>query len=281
MNVLEIKSIAKINLGLIVKEKRSDGFHNLQTIFYPISDLYDKLIFVKSEKNEFSSNTDLAFDETNLIRKAQTSLEKLTGENLSVKISLDKKIPQGGGLGGGSSNAAATLLALNRLFELSIAEKKLAEIALALGSDVPYFLYSKTAYAEGRGEKLTPINLKINGVIVLVNPRIHISTKEAFANINPPNPKNLDYEKISASVSDNFENARALITNDFEEYAISRFPVIGEIKSLAYSHGASFSAMTGTGSTVYSIFRDKISAENFAKTFSNKNFIIFMSVNHG
>ncbi len=281
MNVLEIESIAKINLGLIIKEKREDGYHNLETIFYPLNDIYDTLVFEKSETDAFSANVDLPFDESNLIYRAKLLLEEKSGKRMPVKVTLNKKIPMGGGLGGGSSNAAATLIALDELFNLDIPRKTLAETALSLGSDVPFFLYSKPAFAESRGEILTPVKLKIPGFLVLVNPGIHVSTKEAFANIIPSRSRKLDVGEIVNSVNHNFEHAKELIRNDFEPYVFRRFPEIGRIKEFAEEQGALFAAMSGTGSTVYAIFENRKDAEKFAAYYFEKNFLVLFSEKHG
>ncbi len=281
MNVIKVKSIAKINIGLIVKEKRDDGFHNLETIFYPLNDIFDVLTFAKSKSDEFQCNCDLPFDETNLIRRAKKILENASGKSLKVKINLEKKIPLGAGLGGGSSNAAATLKALNRLFELNFSNEKLSEFALALGSDVPYFLFAKPAFAELRGEKLTPIELKIKGVFLLVNPKIHISTARAFSRIRLSSMKKLDYKKIIEEAQNNFAQAEKYVQNSFEQFAFSRYPVIGGIKLDLIRNGAVFSCMTGTGSTVYGIFSEKEVAEKSSKLFKEKGFLTLISENHG
>jgi 4-diphosphocytidyl-2-C-methyl-D-erythritol kinase len=281
LNVSEIKSIAKINLGLLVKEKRKDGFHNLETIFYPLNDIFDTLRFEKNERTLFNSNINFPFDENNLIWKAKNAIEKITGIELNVKIDLTKRIPMGGGLGGGSSNAAFTLIALNKMFELNLDKETLNEIALQLGSDVPYFLYSKPAFAESRGEILTPVELKLNGYLVLVNPNIHISTKEAFANISPAPADNLNVNEIIKSINAGYGKADKVIRNVFEPYVFNKYPVIKEIKETALEQGAMFSGMSGTGSTIFSIFDSKEKAVNFATAFKMKNFVVLISEDHG
>ncbi len=281
MQKITLKSIAKINLGLVVKEKRDDGFHNIETIFYPLHDIFDTLTFEASNKSEFISNIELPFDKNNLIFRAKRELEKFVGEKLNVKITLDKNIPIGAGLGGGSSNAATTLKALQKLFSIYISEQKLYEIALRLGSDVPFFLLSKPAFAEGRGEKLTPIKIKINKPIVLINPKIHISTATAYRRTLGFETNILRLEAIIKSVTNNFENADEFIVNDFERYVFYKYPKIGGLLLDFYANGAKFSRMTGTGSTVFGIFENVKEAKKSISSLSKLNYITLLSKKHG
>ena len=196
MKYIEIKAPAKINIGLNIVEKRKDGYHNLETFFYPICDLFDVLTFEQSDDFSFNCDVDeLNSLEDNLVVKAKTLLEDETNKKLNIKINLQKNIPIGAGLGGGSSDAAATLISLNEMFTLNIPYDRLLELALQLGSDVPFFLKAKPAIGKSRGEILAIKEFEIPKYILLVNPRIHISTKEAFANITPQ-PSNLDYEHV-------------------------------------------------------------------------------------
>ena len=186
MEYLEIKAPAKINLGLFILSKREDGFHNLSTLFYPVCDLFDKINFRKSHFPFFAcTGINADNDEDNLVVRARKLLEQHTGKSLNVEINLEKHIPVGGGLGGGSSDAATTLVSLNELFSLNISPTELCELALRLGSDVPFFLKAKPAIGSSRGEILEEIDLQIDDYIVIVNPRIHVSTKEAFTGIVP------------------------------------------------------------------------------------------------
>ena len=188
MDKIVVKSPAKINIGLNIIHKRDDGFHNLETIFYPLN-LFDEIIFTKSDNFAFNSNDEnLNKEKTNLIIKAKEILENEFDAQLLVNISLKKNIPIGAGLGGGSSNAAATLLSLAKLFDLEVSKSQLQELAIKLGSDVPYFLNPVPSFAESRGEKLFPINLKIEKYLLIVNPGIHIATKWAFGLITPKQP---------------------------------------------------------------------------------------------
>ena len=180
MEKIIVESPSKINIGLNIVEKRKDGFHNLETIFYPLL-LSDQIEFEKSGKIDFNSNSEiLNKSKENLILKAINLLEVKTSKEINVKINLNKMIPIGAGLGGGSSNAAITLKAINKLFDLELSTELLAETALELGSDVPFFLTNTPSYAESIGEKLQSLNLELQYPILIVNPGVTISTQWAF-----------------------------------------------------------------------------------------------------
>ncbi len=203
-----IKAHAKINIGLNIVSKRDDGFHDLETIFYPIYDLYDELIFEDSNKFQFVDDNN--FD--NIIVKAVHLLEKYIKRKISIKITLKKYIPIGAGLGGGSSDAAAVLKTLNDLYELNLSENIIKEIALELGSDVPFFLKGKPAIGKSRGEDLTLVDLNVDHPILLVNPGIHVSTKDAFSQIIPSRSE-FDSNNIVNIPIDEYHK---YILNDFE-----------------------------------------------------------------
>ena len=263
MNEITVKSKAKINIGLNIINKRLDGFHNLETIFYPI-DLFDEIRFTKSDKFSFNSNdSELSKESTNLIIKAKEQLENYSGIQFPVEVYLNKNIPIGAGLGGGSSNAASTLIALNNLFDIKIELKGLAEISLNIGSDVPFFLNPVPAFAESRGEKIIPLNLSINKHIVVVNPGIHISTKWAFRLIKPKKP-NKSLKLLVGKSETELDELMNSATNDFEKIVFDQFPEIKNIKeNLVNRFGATFSMMTGTGSTIWGLFDE---AENAIKS---------------
>ncbi len=279
MHKLIKKSIAKINLGLFITEKRDDGFHNLETIFYPINDLFDLITFEKSSEYSFSSNTELKFDESNLIYRAVKSLEKETGKKLPVSIYLEKKIPFGGGLGGGSSNAATTLMGMNKLYHLDLEEKVLRRIALQLGSDVPYFLLSKPALAKGRGEILMPIDIKIKGIILIINPDIHISTKEAFSQIRP-RKRSIQLSRLTENNEFNCGSVAETLSNDFEKYVFNKYQEISSIKEAMLEKGAKLASMSGTGSTVYGVF-NSIHQAMLCSSDLPSHYKKFVSYDHG
>ncbi len=256
MNYIEIKAPAKINIGLKVINKRQDGFHNLSTLFYPIHDLFDVLKFELTNKFSFHcDNPDIPLDENNLVVKSKNILEKETKKILNVKIELIKNIPSEAGLGGGSSDAAATLISLNELFALNLKYEKLIELALELGSDVPFFIKAKPAVGKSRGEILEHIDFEINQPILIVNPKIKISTKEAFSFVKPSNQE-IDFNNFLANHKNDYNIYKNIFENDFENYVFNKYPEIKFIKEMMYENGALFSTMSGTGSTVYGIFSD-------------------------
>ena len=277
MEELKIESPSKINIGLNVVEKRKDGFHNLQTVFYPLL-LADKITFQKSNKLELNSNSEIVNGlEENLVLQAVRLFQKEIGIEFNIKIFLEKLIPIGAGLGGGSSNAASTLKAINKLYDLRLDYIKLADLALRLGSDVPYFLNSVPSYAESRGEKLIPLNLEIQYPILVVNPAINISTRWAFERVVPSQPKHNLLKLFNEKLD--FDEIKNQVKNDFEPIVFKEYPIIEEIKKDLYDKGANFALMSGTGSTVYGIYSNlqkALLAEEYFKqsyfTFLNNPF---------
>lgn len=275
MQELRIKSFAKINIGLNIISKRDDGFHNLQTIFFPLS-LHDLITIKKSNKFVFTSNDkNLTTDKNNLIVRAHNLIEKTCGKNLECEIYLQKNIPIGAGLGGGSSNAASVLKGLIDLFSLNIDSTTLSLIALELGSDVPLFLEKLPAYAESRGEKLFPIKLDVQGFLLIVNPGINISTKFAFSKITPKLPsKSLTDLIVNGEIK--FEDLIIYASNDFEKIVFQEFPKIKEIKDRMIQFGSKLSLMTGTGSTVFGFFDDEEAASQTELFFKCKNYFTYL-----
>ncbi len=247
----------KINLGLRITEKRADGFHALETIFYPIT-LTDALeIIIEPETSAAPitfTSSGLAINgdpSDNLCYKAYYLLKKDYPSIPNIKMHLHKTIPMGAGLGGGSSDGAFTLVTLNQLFNLQLSEQALLDYALQLGSDCPFFIINTPAFATGRGEILTPTSLDLKGYsIVIVNPGIAISTKLAFSLITPKVPDTHMEAIICEPVSTWKDN----LINDFEEPIFNSFPELANIKETLYQKGAAYASMTGTGSTVYGIF---------------------------
>jgi 4-diphosphocytidyl-2-C-methyl-D-erythritol kinase len=275
MNELVVKSPAKINIGLNIINKREDGFHNLETIFYPIN-LFDEIRFTKSDKFSFNSNDDnLNKEKTNLIIKAKESLENYFNIQLPVNIFLEKHIPIGAGLGGGSSNAASTISALIKLFDLDIDSVTIGRFALNLGSDVPFFINPVSSFAESRGEVLSSIKLKLDKYLLIVNPGIHIATKWAFGLMKPAQPKN-SLKKIIGKSKISIDEVMRFASNDFEKIVFEHFPEIKEIKEKMLYFGANYSMMTGTGSTVWAMFDDEEAAFQTELFFKCKNYFTFI-----
>jgi 4-diphosphocytidyl-2-C-methyl-D-erythritol kinase len=255
MEELKIKAPAKINIGLNVVSKRPDGYHNIETIFYPLR-LYDYLTITKANNFLFTSNNSaLISTNDNLIIEAKEKLEKEIGQKINVHIHLEKNIPIGGGLGGGSSDAASTLTGLNKFLELNLGYEKLLNLALYIGSDVPFFLNPKPCFAESRGEKLSSLDFTISYPILIVNPNIHISTQWAYNNISPQTPrfnlKDFTQEHINAP-----DKLSQFLKNDFEEIVFEKYPEIKKLKEGLRERGADFALMSGSGSTVFGIFRE-------------------------
>lgn len=275
MNELILKTPAKINIGLNIINKRDDGFHNLETIFFPIN-LFDEIRFIKSEGFSFNSNDEnLNREKTNLIIKAKESLEKHFNIQLPVKVFLNKHIPIGAGLGGGSSNAASTIRALERLFNLELDSETIGKLSLNLGSDVPFFFNPVPSFSESRGEILSPIDLELEKYLLIVNPGIHIATKWAFGLINPKKPK----ESLKSFVCKNeisIDEVMKVASNDFEKIVFEHFPEIKEIKENMLHFGANYSMMTGTGSTVWGMFDSEEVAFQTELFFKWKNYFTFI-----
>ncbi|GBD87088.1 4-diphosphocytidyl-2-C-methyl-D-erythritol kinase [bacterium BMS3Abin03] len=271
MEKIAINSPAKINIGLNVINRRKDGFHNIETIFYPLL-LADKLTIEKAGSFKFeSSSKDMEQLKENLIFRAIEILEEFAGRKFNVHIYLEKNIPIGAGLGGGSSNAASTLKALIKLFNVEISNDKLREIALDLGSDVPFFLNSIPCFAGSRGENITPVRLSIPNPILVVNPGIHISTKKAFEKIKPQVRERSLHELINQT-SISIDDLKKIAENDFESYTFNKYPAVKQIKEKLYEAGAEFAMMTGTGSTVFGIFTNLQKARRAESEFSKKYF---------
>jgi len=243
---------AKINLGLHVVSKRPDGFHNLETVFYPVP-LRDVLEIVPSGENLFIQTglTIPGKQDDNLVLKAFRVLEKHHPHIKPLEIHLHKIIPLGSGLGGGSSDAAETIQLMNRYFNLKISQGALAMYASEIGSDCPFFLQSAPCFALGRGEILEPLTLDIsNYSLLMVHPEVRINTAWAFSKIRPSMPKYNLKQSISRPVQDWVD----CIANDFEIPVFNAHPQLQIIKNQLYAEGAIYASMTGSGSTIYGIF---------------------------
>ena len=241
---------AKINLGLNVLKKREDGYHEISSVFYPLFETIDILEIKKSENFSFSSTgIEIPFGE-NLCEKAWSLFKNDFGIG-NVKIHLHKQIAIGGGLGGGSSNASFTLKALNKIFKLNLTNNELKRYALKLGADCPFFIDNEAKIVGGIGEKMTKCNLDLsNFKIKLIDPKIHISTKEAYSTIQPRHTEFSIYKIIQLPIRE-WKN---YLRNDFEESLIKKHPIIKEKKEELYEKGAVYASMSGSGSVVYGIF---------------------------
>ncbi len=248
----------KINLGLNIINKRPDGYHDLETVFYPIF-IKDILEIITVQDQNESGNivytaSGIPVDgalSNNLCCKAYELLKKDFPQLPGIKMHLHKNIPMGAGLGGGSADAAFTLTLLNQKYQLGLNQPQLIEYALQLGSDCPFFILNKPCLGKGRGELLSEIELDLgNYQFLIVNPGIHISTAWAFSNIQPAPALYPIEETILIPIG----QWKGMLKNDFEEPVIKEFPAIGEIIHQLYQSGAIYAAMSGTGSTVFGIY---------------------------
>ncbi len=253
---------AKINLGLNIVNRRPDGYHDLETVFYPIP-VEDALEVVLMENHtgdgKYSLHlygTDIAGQvEDNLVVKAYQLLDNLYGLP-PVEIHLVKRVPTGAGLGGGSSDAAAMLKLLNSVCALGLDDATLEEHAARLGADCAFFIKNKPVYAEGIGNVFSPVELSLKGyTLYLVKPDVSVSTKEAYAAIRPHRQEHPLKEVVQLPVA----QWRGLMVNDFEESVFPRFPLLREIKEELYCRGAVYAAMSGSGSAIYGLFEKETS----------------------
>jgi 4-diphosphocytidyl-2-C-methyl-D-erythritol kinase len=264
--------IAKINLGLNVVERRPDGYHNLQTVFYPVplKDALEVQVMDKAFPSEYDCDlkvTNITIDgdeQKNLVVRAYQLLKKDFSDLPRIHTHLWKGIPTQAGMGGGSSDCAYMLLLLNQQFHLGLTDKQLIQYAAQLGADCAFFILSHPCYAEGIGEKLQPIDLSLTGYhIAVVRPDIPVPTKEAFSHIHPHYPTINCREAVMQPV----ETWRETLINDFEESVFALHPEIGEIKQRLYDMGAAYAAMSGSGSALYGLFKEQ--PDSLSQAFPN------------
>lgn len=248
-------SNAKINIGLNIIKKRNDGFHNIETIFFPIA-MRDAIEIVDSKGNApytFSATGIPINIETkdNIVVKAY-KLIRSKYDFPAQDIHLHKSIPFGAGLGGGSANAAYMTKLLNQKFNLGMSSLEMEETVSQLGSDCAFFIKNEPAFANMKGDKLNPIALDLSGYhLLLIKPEVHISTPEAYANIKPLKPE----ISLKDLIKEPIENWKNLIKNDFETSIFPKYPQLAKIKEELYVHGALYAAMSGSGSSMFGIFK--------------------------
>ena len=258
-----ILPLAKVNLGLNVVERRPDGYHNLETVFYPVQ--INDALEIHNMEPAFPSpyNCDLKVsnltiegdEQRNLVVRAYELLKKDFPQMPRIHAHLFKQIPTQAGMGGGSSDCAAMLLLLNEHCQLGLSEQQLIDYAARLGADCPFFIIGKPAYAEGIGEQLQPIDLDLKGYyMAVVRPNIPVSTKEAFSLIKPHRPTK-NCKDIVMQPIDTWCNE---LVNDFETSIFTLHPEIGRIKEQLYEMGAVYAAMSGSGSALFGLFRKPI-----------------------
>lgn len=264
MRELKLKAMAKINLGLDVLRKREDGYHELRMIMQTIR-LYDRVQLTVTEAPGIRVKTNLSFlpvNEDNLVYRAAKLLMEEFGVSKGIFINLEKHIPVAAGLAGGSSDAAAVLVGVNRLFGLGLSQEQLMERGVKLGADVPYCIMRGTALAEGIGEQLTALPAPPACYVLIAKPKIHVSTKFVYGNLRANElTEHPDIDgQIDALRSGNLKQLADLMGNVLETVTIPAYPVIQEIKDEMKRMGAVNAMMSGSGPTVFGLYDDKIAA---------------------
>lgn len=269
-----LRSKSKINLGLKVLNKRSDGLHNIVTIFQEV-DFGDKIQLVKHKTGcQIKSDVDwIPVDNSNICHKAYSALCHELNQDFGVKISLEKRIPVGSGIGGGSANAATTLIGLNSLYNLGLNDKKLESIAVNIGADVPFFIRGGTQIGQETGGKLSPITKKLEAAILLVIPRLSISTEWAYSQLKNKLKSDNSILRFVDLMRKDFLSFK-FFENDFEKIVIPAYPEIGSIKNKLLDSGAKFASLSGSGSTVFGIFDDNVFAKKAESYFRNSHLTI-------
>ncbi len=260
---------AKINIGLNITEKRSDGFHNIESVFYPV-EWCDALEIIPNQNTDATNavfqSSGLAIpgnESSNLCLKAWNLLQDRI--NVPPMIHLHKVIPMGAGLGGGSADGAFMLKMLNEVYELKLSNDELKDFARKLGSDCAFFIENRPVFCYNKGDEFEDFKLDLKGkFVVLVNPDIHISTAEAYSGVSPKKPE----IALKTALSQPISEWKKIVKNDFEENLLLKYPTIAAVKATLYQAGAVYASMTGSGSTVYGIFEQesdlKSSFPNFA-----------------
>ncbi len=264
-------SNAKINIGLNIINKRKDGYHNLESIFYPIP-FYDVIEFKPSNllNIDFQGKCENISDENNLIKDTVELFSKEVKKINGLEIKVFKNIPPGSGLGGGSSNAARLLTGLNHFYKTKLSNKQLSDLSAMLGSDCPFFINNFPAFVTGRGEKISKLNISLKGYrLVICIPRIHISTHYAFSLWKRTNNKPVD---LLEAIQKAPEKWKIYVKNNFEELLFSDFQILEKIKQNLYSSGAVYSSLSGSGSAVYGIFHKN---EKLTKIISDEDCYYF------
>jgi len=268
---LNILAPAKINLHLQITSKRKDGYHNLISLFQMVS-LYDELCIetIKSNEIRVQGKFDCSLGD-NLIYKAAASLKEEFNIKSGFSITCKKYIPSGAGLGGGSSDAAATLIGIRSLLKLDISDDELKIRALELGSDVPFFLGNATAVAGGRGEDLVPLETRKDLLLLIIDTGIYSSTKDAFSSLKLNNNQHIMTSEEISTMFLNKHPSEWSFFNSFSPYLYQKNSIFRKIIKLLDDNGSDFSSITGTGSSVFGVFSDSGRARNAVKVLKKDN----------
>lgn len=265
MKKINLKARAKINLTLEILNKREDNYHNLKSVFQKIN-LYDEIIIEKNNTNTFVLNTNIENlnNQDNIIYKAYIKLQNKYNKITGINVQLNKKIPQGAGLGGGSADCASFIIGINKLFNLNMSVHEIESLGKSLGADVVPCLYDQAVLAEGIGDIITPINTNFKFYIVIIKPQISYSTKEMYNLIDTSNITKNETSTINlikGLKENNLELISKNLYNTFEEIKLDN-SVTNTLKDELIKHGAIGSLMSGSGSCVYGIYKNKKEAKN-------------------
>ncbi|MGE4317390.1 MAG: 4-(cytidine 5'-diphospho)-2-C-methyl-D-erythritol kinase [Deferribacterales bacterium] len=268
MNSITLKSYGKINIFLHVLGKRRDGFHELYTLFTRI-DTYDTITVERSDRFRITcSNPEIPTDHKNIISRVHNILRENHRIPQDFSVHIEKRIPDGGGLGGGSSNGAAYLKAVLALTKNDMPIETQTDVMAAVGSDTAFFLYDEPMTGEGRGEKLTPYGKLPEAYVLLVNPDTHVSTAEVFRSGKLTLTDRAEVNKIRHA--ETFEDYGEILFNGLESAVLPIYPVVAEAKRALLDSGADYALMSGSGATVFGLFRNKTGAENAQINISQK-----------
>lgn len=263
-----LKAPAKINWFLQILGKREDGYHDIKSVMQCIS-LHDSLTIEPADSIDVECDINISVPD-NIVYRAASFLKRYCSYGRGARILLKKNIPAGAGLGGGSSDAASTILGLNMLWGLGLSVEELGSISVEIGSDVPFFLKGQAALVEGKGEKIRPLKMISSVVLLLVKPRISVSTAWAYTRFDQSlneelTKKPLDIKLFCQAMNKpDFPSLGKMLHNDFEDVVMSRYPAVREIKHRLFETGAVITAMSGSGSAVFGVFPGKIEAEKAA-----------------
>lgn len=269
MNTIKCKARAKINLGLDVLGKLENGYHEVKMIMQAI-DLYDEIIIQKTDAPDIVLKTDSLYDigadEDNLAYKAAKLMRERYGIQSGFEISLKKNIPVAAGMAGGSTDAAAVMLATNKLYQLEISKNELMENALTLGADIPFCIMGGTALSEGIGEKLTPLPAPPTAELVVIKPDIMVSTGEVYRQLDLGKVKHPDIDGMTAAIKcGDLDGIIQRMENVLETVTETKFPIIADVKKILKENGALGAMMSGSGPAVFGMFADKKAAKDAAQ----------------
>lgn len=279
---------AKINLVLRILDRRPDGYHNVWSLMQTVA-LEDTLsISINHDHSVITlccDDSSLKTDHTNLVYRAAAAVLEQSGRAVGLDIALAKRIPMGAGLGGGSSDAAATIIGLNRILKLGWSPKEMAQVGQALGSDVPFFFFTPAATVSGRGEKVTPVRIMERRWVVLVNPNFPVETKWAYQQLSQSRTEVVPISGSHAALDTerelSWKQVLDLVENDFETPVFQAFPLLRDIKQRLTAGGAEVALLSGSGATVFGIFHDEAGARSAQASFLNeRTFKVFVAETH-